>query len=297
MMRSALQFVPDEWGPKISVNSGAATRTCTGPNQISFQAPTHLALVMLTPQPGREVALNSDRKTQLLAPAGALELLPAGADVFARWRVDKENLLISFEPDQLARIAGGEFGAEDIDFRPPQPGVVDQKALYLATLLRDELLRGEGANALCVDALITLFGAHLLREHSAFHDRSHRPAAGGLSPLVSRRVADYIEANLSRDLSVGRLAEVAGLSPSHFLRAFRQSFGQAPHSYVLGLRLNLAERLATITDAPLALIAQTAGFSSNSHMTAAMRRFKGVAPSHFRRRALADVDDGGPETP
>jgi AraC family transcriptional regulator len=278
-----LQGIPDIWGPKLSTDSGAVTRTRTGPNEIAFKAPAHMALVMFTPQSNREIALNSDRKTVALAPAGAIEVVPADAELFARWSVDKENLLVAFDQQRMARLAGAEFQNENFAFRPPRLGFVDPKALLLANLIRGELQRGKEANELCVDALITLFGTHLLRTYSSFSDRPNRPAGGGgLSPQAWRMVTEYIHANLSQSLSVAQLAEVAGLSPSHFLRAFRQTSGQAPHQYVLTQRLVLVEQLVKTTDMPLAAIALAAGFSSNSHMTATMKRIRGGTPMHLR---------------
>jgi len=76
---------------------------------------------------------------------------------------------------------------------------------------------------------MTLFATHLLRTHSSFSDRSRGLMRGGLSAKTVHPVTEFIAENLSKDLSIGRLAEVAGLSPSHFLRALRQTSGQPPH--------------------------------------------------------------------
>ncbi|MBO4225845.1 AraC family transcriptional regulator [Bradyrhizobium neotropicale] len=282
-MPALLACVPDAWGPKFGTESGAVTRTWTGPNEIAFKAPAHMALVMFTPQPNREIALNSSRRTVTLAPVGTIEVVPAEADLFARWRVAKENLLVAHDQHRLAQLAGAEFQNEDFEFRPPRPGFVDQQALQLANLIRAEFQRGEAANDLCFDALITLFGTHLLRSYSSFSDRPRPLLSGGLSPRAWRAVTDYIHANLSESLSVGRLAELAGLSPSHFLRAFRQTSGQAPHQYVVAQRLALVEQLTKTTDIPFAAVAKAAGFSSNSHMTATMKRTRGVTPNNLRR--------------
>lgn len=282
-MPTLLDFVPDAWGRKVVTESGAVTRTQTGPNEIAFSAPAHMALVMFTPQPHREVALNSDRRTVSLAPVGTIEVVPAGAELFASWRVAKENILVAFSPRALDRLAAVEFQKEGIVFRPPQPGLVDQKALVIAGLLRQEFQREAGLNELCIESLITLFGAHLMRTYSSYNEISGRAIHGGLSPAAWRRVTDYIHANLSENLSVARLAQVAGLSPTHFLRAFRQTCGQAPHRYVVAQRLALAEHLVQTTDMPFAAVAKAAGFSSNSHMTATMRRVRGSTPKDVRR--------------
>jgi AraC family transcriptional regulator len=278
-----LSSVPDEWGPKFETSSGAVTRTLTGPNSIRFNAPSHMALVMLTPQPGREVSLNSDRRSRFLAPVGTVEIIPSNAEVFARWKSAKENLLLALAPEQLSRLAGLELETEDFEFQSLAPGHVDEKALLLANLVREEFQSGEPLNHLYMDSLMTVFSTYLLRNYSSLQDRPAPRRRGGLPPKAWRDVQDYIRANIGEQLSVERLALVAGLSPSHFLRAFRQTVGQAPHQYVHATRLELAEQLVMTTDMPLARIASLAGFASHSHMTASMRRHKFTTPSTLRR--------------
>lgn len=281
-----LSSVPDEWGPKFETSSGAVTRTLTGPNSIRFNAPSHMALVMLTPQPGREISLNSDRRSRFLAPVGTVEIIPSNAEVFARWKSAKENLLLALAPEQLSRLAGLELETEDFEFRSPAPGHVDEKALLLAKLIREEFQSGEPLNHLYMDSLMTVFSTYLLRNYSSLQGRPAPRRRGGLPPKAWRDVQDYIRANIGEQLSVERLALVAGLSPSHFLRAFRQTVGQAPHQYVLATRLELAEQLVMTTDMPLARVARLTGFASHSHMTASMRRHKFTTPSALRRAGV-----------
>src|SRR5438045_907191 len=90
ILPALLRSIPNSWGPKFGAESGAVTQTRTGPNEIILTMPANLALVMLTPQPNREIALNSDRKSIALAPVGSIEIVPAGSELFARWTVDKE---------------------------------------------------------------------------------------------------------------------------------------------------------------------------------------------------------------
>ena len=65
--------------------------------------------------------------------------------------------------------------------------------------------------------------------------------SGGLASSGLRRVVDYIEADLSRAFTIEGLAQVAGVSPRHFMRAFRESAGQTPLRFVYGLRLQRAK--------------------------------------------------------
>src|SRR5262245_14630834 len=74
---------------------------------------------------------------------------------------------------------------------------------------------------------------------------------GGLPPGALRRVREYIETNMEQSIGLKALASAAGLSMYHFARAFKQSQGMTPHSYVVQQRLARARQLLTETDLPL----------------------------------------------
>jgi len=283
-MTDLLKDVPSAWGPKLHTDAGAVSLTRTGPNHIVLRPPAHLVLLLFTPQPDRLLRLNSARQTVGFAPAGSLEIIPADSDFMARWKVAKENLLVALDPASLSELAGTEFQRTDFEIHVPRLGTVDEQARVLAGLLKAELQQEAAANPLCIDALLTLFGTHLLRRHSSLGRPAHPRAVGGLSARNWRRVRDYIDAHLGNRLTVAQLAAQAGLSPSHFLRAFRQTTGLPPHQYVLSLRLAKARQLVLDARQPLDGVARACGFSSHSHLTAAMRRAWGVTPSALRSR-------------
>ncbi len=283
-MEDLLQSIPDAWGPKYGTDGRAVTGTRTGPNEIALSPSAHMALVLLTPQPKREVALGSDRRKIGFAPVGALEIVPAGADLFARWTTAKENVLFMLDGRSLADLAAAELDAADVELQPPKLGSVDKRALMLAQMAWEEFGRGTSANPLCLESVMVLLSIHLLRNYSSRAGRRDG-FIGGLTPRALRAVLDHVEDNIAGDLSVARLAAVAGLSPGHFLRAFRTSVGQAPHQYVLGQRLRQAERLIATGAMPLDAVAAAAGFCSNSHLTATMKRLRGCTPSELRHEA------------
>ncbi|MGD9510753.1 MAG: helix-turn-helix domain-containing protein [Geminicoccaceae bacterium] len=280
-----LTDVPDSWGPKFAGRAGEATLTRTGPAEIGFTAPAAMALVMLTPQPDRELALASDRKLRFFAPAGSVELVPAQAELFARWTVEKESLLLALAPERLARLVELEFGRADFALEPTRPGVVDARLHMLAQMAREEFRRSSPPDGDYLDSLLTVTATQLLRRFSSLRHRPRRPYRGGLTPRARRRVQDLIHADLSRRLGVAELAAEAGLSPSHFMRAFRESVGLTPHQYVLRARLRHAEGLITATDLPLAAIARQAGFASHSHLSSTMQRLRATAPHCLRQQA------------
>jgi transcriptional regulator GlxA family with amidase domain len=107
---------------------------------------------------------------------------------------------------------------------------------------------------------------------------------GGLAPGALRRVREHVERHIAHALDVTELAAIAGLSESHFSRAFKQSTGMSPHRYVLGRRVRVAAELLRDTAYLVADIALAVGFSDQSHFT---RRFAAImreTPGAFRRR-------------
>jgi AraC-like DNA-binding protein len=108
------------------------------------------------------------------------------------------------------------------------------------------------------------------------------PARGGLSPGASRRVQEYIEANLQDGIDLVTLADTAGLSLFHFARAFKQSEGMTPHAYVLERRLERAQQLLTGTNLSLSEVASATGFSDQGHLARHFRRRHGMSPRAVR---------------
>ncbi|MBZ9710842.1 AraC family transcriptional regulator [Mesorhizobium sp. ESP7-2] len=107
-------------------------------------------------------------------------------------------------------------------------------------------------------------------------------AKGGLSPRGARKVQDFLRENFTRKLTLAEMAAVCALSPSHFVRAFARTFGVPPHQYVLDLRLDLAERLLADSRMTIADIAHSCGFSSQSHFTTVMKKYRQVTPLQAR---------------
>ena len=108
-------------------------------------------------------------------------------------------------------------------------------------------------------------------------------ARGGLPPCARRRVHDYIAAHLDQKITNDALAQIAGLSTAHFCAVFKQTEGMSPHHYVLQCRVRRTQQLLASTEMSLAEIADTVGFSNQSHCIHYFREIVGVTPSDYRR--------------
>jgi AraC family transcriptional regulator len=98
-----------------------------------------------------------------------------------------------------------------------------------------------------------------------------------------QRVRDYVDANLGRRIRVADLSAVAQRSEAHFARAFKRTFGVAPHAYVTERRIEQARHLMLVTDDSLCEIALICGLSDQAHLCKVFRQRFGISPAVWRR--------------
>lgn len=106
---------------------------------------------------------------------------------------------------------------------------------------------------------------------------------GGLAAWQRHRLIDFIEAHLEQPLEVQQLAAQVHLSPYHFSRMFRLSFGMAPHQYLQARRLQLAQQLLRNSTLALGEIALRCGYSSASHFSNRFKQTMKATPGDYRR--------------
>ncbi|MCD0419427.1 AraC family transcriptional regulator [Rhodopseudomonas sp. BR0M22] len=129
----------------------------------------------------------------------------------------------------------------------------------------------------------------LLREVQARHapeaaaERADQAPGLGLARWQLNRVLLHVDQHLGESLLIRDLAQLIGLSPGHFARAFRRSTGAAPRAFVLERRVARAKQLMRTTDLPLSEIALACGLSDQAHLSRIFRRYTGNTPNAWRR--------------
>ena len=129
-------------------------------------------------------------------------------------------------------------------------------------------------------------GVVLVHEVARLDSRADRVGSqvrGGLAAWQQRVVTAFIEEHLAEQISLTTLAQLARLSPYHFCRAFKQSFGVPPHRYHTSLRIERAKVLLQRRPLSVTEIGMTLGFSETSSFTAAFRKATGLTPSGYHR--------------
>ena len=210
-------------------------------------------------------------------------LVPANTPM--KWKIDGkwDALHLILSRLTIDRIIGDDFGS-DISSLQLLPGIgtVDPLLEQLTLSIMRAMLERLPGHALYVDCLAQAMAAQRLQHHSNLK-RSHRmPRLDGVTDRRLRWLADYIEAHLDQELTIGRLADEVGLSPLYLAKAFRRAFGEAPHRYLLLRRIERAKELLRSTDQQLAETAIACGFADQSHFSHAFKRLVGVTPATYR---------------
>ena len=100
--------------------------------------------------------------------------------------------------------------------------------------------------------------------------------------LVSSAL-QYMQEHLQEDLSRDEVARVACLSPSHFSRMVKQTFGHSFTDLLAKLRIDRSREMLVLTEKSLIDISLDCGFSDQSYFTKVFQKFTGRTPSEYRR--------------
>jgi AraC-like DNA-binding protein len=98
------------------------------------------------------------------------------------------------------------------------------------------------------------------------------------------RARDTMDRDYARLLDVEALASAAFLSRAHFIRRFREAFGETPHRYLQRRRIERAMAMLRNTDKPVTEIAMEVGFASLGTFSRTFRDVLGLTPRAYRER-------------
>jgi len=97
-----------------------------------------------------------------------------------------------------------------------------------------------------------------------------------------RNAKDYIDANLSQNLSIKKISKVATMSPYHFVRSFRKVYRKSPHQYISMQRILFAKFLLRDSDEIIDLVCKKVGFLNSSSFIRLFKSHVGCTPNSYR---------------
>lgn len=101
------------------------------------------------------------------------------------------------------------------------------------------------------------------------------------------RARDTMDCAFAQPLDVAALARVAHVSPAHFSRQFRATFGDTPHRYLQRRRVERAMELLRETGRPVTEICFDVGFNRLGTFSRTFREVVSELPSAYRTRFTA----------
>ncbi|MGL6232988.1 helix-turn-helix domain-containing protein [Aeromonas rivipollensis] len=108
-------------------------------------------------------------------------------------------------------------------------------------------------------------------------------------PQHLQRAAELMQDDSASPLSLSQLSAVAGLTPSHFVRAFSQHYGMTPHAYLLDRRIRHARTLLK-QGQPLAEVALASGFADQAYFQRQFKRRVAATPGQYRTQLARQAE-------
>jgi len=178
-------------------------------------------------------------------------------------------LNIQFTDAWLKRLLAGQARLPDT----PQL-VRNHSSVAWATRVGVELHQTDAVSHIAIEGALVLLVAELFRI---------KESGERMRPRWLRAVDDAIEASTANPPSVEALAAIAGVHPSHLLRAFRRFHGTTVSNYVRQRRIARARTEVATSNRSLSMIALDAGFSDQSHFTRVFKQVYGETPGQYAR--------------
>jgi AraC family transcriptional regulator len=226
------------------------------------------------------------RKFEGEVRSGAVAILPAGSSSICRSQSPCSStiMLLYLRPLFVrSAVAGFDFSYSELALTP-QIGFRNKHIRHVAKSLLQELNEANVEGRLYADSLATGLAIQLVRRYSTLQDV--QVGHGGMAPHKLRKAVGLIDRHLAEEqegrIELRAVAEEVGMSYFHFSRAFKQSMGMSPTSYITERRIERAKELMNDTELPISEIALRSGFASQSHFTTSFRKVAGSTPRNFR---------------
>lgn len=213
---------------------------------------------------------------------GEIALTPAGIESGWRWHSRSRVIVVTIDPPRLARFAERELS-------------VILSARQLADVPQAEDADLCAAGSMLLDALGTrAVGSEVMYESLArvllvkLVQRYGEQRGEGLEFSRSftaqhfKRVLDHVADHFGQPVTIEDLARVAGLSPAHFSRTFREALGETPHQFLTDYRVEQAKRMLDDPGRALIDVALSCGFADQPHFTRVFKRSTGRTPREWR---------------
>ena len=228
-----------------------------------------------------ETYCETDKPYQGAEPNGGVSFAPAN---LTRWSWHTGSYLdwmaVFLEPKILAACLDQELDSSQLEFIPftnINDPLLYQLILSLNAAAKDSAI----VDTLYIESVSTTLLLYLIRRYSnGVQSSSHQADLSGRNLY---QVIAYINDQLSGNITLEALANLAEMGKFSFCRAFKQVIGKTPYQYLLHQRVRRAKALLANPKLSLSDIAFSVGFYDHSHFTKYFQRVMGITPSAYRK--------------
>ncbi len=239
----------------------------------------HHSISMHLGEPALVMARCDGRVVNRIQRRGDIRIIPARYSGVWQAAASTRNLVVDMSNAFVRKITESLGLDPDRTSIRPQLQVSDKRIEHICWALAAELEGDAPAGRLYAESLGTALITHLVHSYTGGAPTSE----SGIPRMRLQRVMDYVQDNISVDLSLSELSAVAEVSGSYLKVIFKRSTGVPVHQYVMRVRIERALTLVTRTKVPLCEIAAQCGFTDQSHLTRSFRRLYGITPAQLRR--------------
>lgn len=129
---------------------------------------------------------------------------------------------------------------------------------------------------LILGALFELLGTIYAKHHYTENAKSSS-SAKLFKPLL-----EYIEKSYMNTITLADMAQVSGMSTSHFSLLFHDFFRQTPIDYLNSYRVERACLFLINTDFPVTEVAYRCGFNDSAYFVKVFKKYKKITPKKYR---------------
>ncbi|MBY0562498.1 AraC family transcriptional regulator [Hyphomicrobium sp.] len=188
-------------------------------------------------------------------------------------------MVLQLDNSKLQHLAPDNVIAIDNFLETAQVASDVRLAMLLAAMC-EEVREGCPSGRLFGESISLALLAYLAARYASASHVNQREAS--LSPAQKSCLVNYIQENLTSNISVTELAGLLQMSPSHFTRVFKAVFGVTPYRFVMRERIEGAKGMLATTKLSASQISSVYGFSSQSHFAKVFREVTGVTPKQYK---------------
>lgn len=198
---------------------------------------------------------------------------------------DIREITIQFPPDLLGEklMAKNQFALIQKMLSKGEHGVVFPTDAIMKVYNRLDELTSQTDSFLQMLELLRILYELSKSDYRSLASSSFSKASRDQESLRIKQMKQYINDHYNEDLSLTKLSEMVGMSPSSFSRFFKQSAHCTLSGYINDIRLGMAARALVDSRQSISEICYSCGFNNLSNFNRAFKAKRGVSPKDFRQ--------------